>query len=219
MGRKASRQGAVCCGRWRDSGELLPESSYYPFGGQEPTDLVSRALSRGSRRMDLSFHDMHEVQKIAAPYRIIWTRAEGRVSRRVTGPSKPAVQEDPDERELEQVNSLVNYFRSKCQALAALTNPQTIEVPESTQPMSRSKWLAALESEHPVVDLAHALCLPEGELKEKMRAYIDNSFDEDPDRERKARRDLYPYLAASKLYGEWDWHAQNGLYRRKGRVP
>jgi hypothetical protein len=76
----------VFTARWRDSGELLPESSYYPFGGQEPTDLVSRALSRGSRRMDLSFHDMHEVQKIAAPYRIIWTRAEGRVSRRVTRP-------------------------------------------------------------------------------------------------------------------------------------
>lgn len=47
-----------------------------------------------------------------------------------------------------------------------------------------------------------------------MRAYIEDSFSEDPDRERKARLDLYPYLAASKLYGEWDWHAQDGLYRR-----
>jgi hypothetical protein len=131
----------VFSARWRDSSEPLPESSYYPFGGQEPTDLVSRALSRGSRRMDLSFHYMHEVQKIAAPYRIIWTRAEGRVSRRVTRPSEPAVQKGPDGRELEQINSLVNSFRSKCTTLAPLTDPQTIEVPESTQPMARSKWM------------------------------------------------------------------------------
>jgi hypothetical protein len=68
-----------------------------------------------------------------------------------------------------------------------------------------------------VVDLAHALCLPEGELKEKMQAYIDDSFAKDPDRERKARQDLYPYLAASKLYGKWDWNVQDGLVRRKGR--
>ncbi len=84
--------------------------------------------------------------------------------------------------------------------------------------MARSKWLAALESNHPVVELAHALSLPEGELKEKMRAYIEDSFAEDPDREREARRDLFPYLAASKLYREWDWIAQDGLHRRKGRL-
>jgi hypothetical protein len=47
--------------------------------------------------------------------------------------------------------------------------------------------------------------------------FIENSFAEDPDRERKARQDLYPYLAASKLYAEWDWKTQVGLVRRKGR--
>jgi hypothetical protein len=40
---------------------------------------------------------------------------------------------------------------------------------------------------------------PEGELKEKMRANIKESFGKDPDRERKARHDLYPYLTASPL--------------------
>jgi hypothetical protein len=209
-----------------DTGEPLPEHSYRPLGrGGEPTDDVTSALGLGSRSLDLSCHYLLEVQRLRAPYRIIWTRAEGRVSRQVTQPSEPAVQEGPekffvwDKSESEQINSLVNSFRLKCQALAPLTNPQTIEVPESTKPMSRSKWLAALESDHPVVELAHMLCLPEGELKEKMRAYIEDSFADDPDRERKARRDLYPYLAASKLYGEWDWKPQDGLYRRKARVP
>ena len=51
-----------------------------------------------------------------------------------------------------------------------------------------------------------------------MRAHIEDSFAEDPDRERKARRDLYPYLAASKLYGEWEWKEDGLVRRRKGRV-
>lgn len=83
--------------------------------------------------------------------------------------------------------------------------------------MTRSKWLAALQSRDPVVELAHALCLSEGELKEQVGAYIKDSFAKNPDHEGEARRDLYPYLAASKLYGKWDWHTQDGLYRRKGR--
>jgi hypothetical protein len=214
----------VFTARWRETGEPLPEHSYHPLGrGGEPTDDVSSALQPGSRVLDLSPHYLLEVQRLGVPYRIIWTRAEGRVSRQVTQPSEPAVQEGPakffveDGRELEQTNSLVDSFRSKCQALAPLTPPQTIEVPESTKPMTRSKWLAALESDHPVVELAHMLCLPEGELKEKLRAYIEDAFAEDPGRERKARRDLYPYLAASKLYGQWDWHAQDGLVRRKAK--
>jgi hypothetical protein len=98
----------VFTAQWRDSGEPLPEHSYHPLGGQEPTALVARALSRGSRRMDLNLHYLLEVEAIASPYRIIWTRAEGRVRRRVIRPPKPADYEDPDGRELERTNSLVN---------------------------------------------------------------------------------------------------------------
>ena len=61
----------VFAARWRSNNRPLPEASYYPFAVSEPTNRVSRALSRGSRRMDLSSHYLLEVERLGAPYRII----------------------------------------------------------------------------------------------------------------------------------------------------
>jgi len=42
--------------------------------------------------------------------------------------------------------------------------------------MSRCEWLAVLDDKHPVVDLAHSLCLPHGELKEKISSMMAERF-------------------------------------------
>src|ERR1700737_4131925 len=78
----------VFTARWRSNNRPLPEASYYPFGVSEPTNRVSRALSRGSRRMDLSSHYLLEVERVGAPYRIIWTRDGGCVDRPIITPKK-----------------------------------------------------------------------------------------------------------------------------------
>ena len=57
----------VFTARWRFNNRPLPEASYYPFDVSEPTNRVSRALSRGSRRMDLSSHYLLEVQRLGLP--------------------------------------------------------------------------------------------------------------------------------------------------------
>jgi len=43
--------------------------------------------------------------------------------------------------------------------------------------MSHSEWLAILDDKHPVVDLAHSLCLPRGELKEKVSSMVAERFE------------------------------------------
>src|SRR5271166_3485474 len=78
----------VFTARWRSNNRPLPEASYYPFDVSEPTNRVSRALSRGSRRMDLSSHYLLEVERLGAPYRIVWTRDEGCVDRPIITPKK-----------------------------------------------------------------------------------------------------------------------------------
>ena len=57
----------VFTARWRSNNRPMPEASYYPFDVSEPTNRVSRALSRGSRRMDLSSHYLLELNALALP--------------------------------------------------------------------------------------------------------------------------------------------------------
>ena len=82
----------VFTARWRSNNRPLPEASYYPFDVSEPTNRVSRALSRGSRRMDLSSHYLLEVERLGAPYRIIWTQDEGCVDRPIITPKEAVFQ-------------------------------------------------------------------------------------------------------------------------------
>src|SRR5438034_2396087 len=50
--------------------------------------------------------------------------------------------------------------------------------PETLRRLCRQKaeWLAILDDKHPVVDLAHSLCLPRGELKEKVSSMVAERF-------------------------------------------
>src|SRR5271166_5030759 len=63
------------------------------------------------------------------------------------------------------------------QATSMLSLPhQAPSLPRSTYQMSHSEWLAILDDKHPVVDLAHSLCLPRGELKEKVSSMVAERF-------------------------------------------
>jgi hypothetical protein len=81
--------------------------------------------------------------------------------------------------------------------------------------MSHSEWLAILDNKHPVVDLAHSLCLPCGEVKEKVSSMVAERFQMHSDLKAEAQKMLNSYLAASALYGEWRWESAIGPRRTK----
>jgi hypothetical protein len=162
----------VFTARWRSNNRPLPEASYYPFGVSEPTNRVSRALTRGSRRMDLSSHYLLEVERLGAPYRIIWTRDEGCVNRPIITPKKRHSKVHLRAIKLPDADAFAESFRARCASLPPLLPPQAPSLPRPTRQMSHSEWLAILDDKHPVVDLAHSLCLPRGELKEKVSSMV-----------------------------------------------
>jgi hypothetical protein len=205
----------VFTARWRSNNRPLPEASYYPFGVSEPTNRVSRALSRGSRRMDLSSHYLLEVERVGAPYRIIWTRDEGCVDSPIITPKKRRSKEYYIPDELPHADAFTDSFRARCASLAPLLPPQAPSLPRPTRQMSHSEWLAILDDKHPVVDLAHSLCLPRGELKEKVSSMVAERFQMHSSLKAEAQKMLNSYLAASALYGEWRWEPAIGLRRTK----
>ena len=81
--------------------------------------------------------------------------------------------------------------------------------------MSHSEWLAILDDQHPVVDLAHSLCLPRSEPKEKVSSMVAERFQMHSGLKAEVQKILNSYLAASALYGEWRWEPANGLRRTK----
>ena len=66
-----------------------------------------------------------------------------------------------------------------------------------------------------MLDLAHALCLPSGELKDKVNSMLEDRFGQWPSLKVKAFKMLDSYLAASALYGEWVWAPEFGLRKAK----
>ena len=204
----------VFTARWRSNNRPLPEASYYPFDVSEPTNRVSRALSRGSRRMDLSSHYLLEVERLGAPYRIIWTRDEGCVDRPIITPKKRR-SKHVGAMKLPDADAFTDSFRARCASLPPLLPPQAPSLPRSTYQMSHSEWLAILDDKHPVVDLAHSLCLPRGELKEKVSSMVTERFEMHFSLKAEAQKMLNSYLAASALYGEWRWEPAIGLRRTK----
>jgi hypothetical protein len=67
-----------------------------------------------------------------------------------------------------------------------------------------------------VTDLAHALCLPPGVLKDKAAKLVEDRFAKNPKEKAKAEKILYPYLAASVLYAtRWQWDPNVGLRKTK----
>jgi hypothetical protein len=61
--------------------------------------------------------------------------------------------------------------------------------------MSHAEWLAILDHKHPVVDLANSLCLPRGELKEKISSMVAERFQMHSDLKTEAQKMLNSYLA------------------------
>ena len=60
--------------------------------------------------------------------------------------------------------------------------------------MSHSEWLAILDDKHPVVDLAHSLCLPRGELKEKVSSMVAERFQMHSDLKTEAQKMLNYFI-------------------------
>jgi hypothetical protein len=164
--------------------------------------------------MDLSSHYLLEVERLGAPYRIIWTRDEGCVDRAIITPKKRR-SKHVSAIKLPDADAFTDYFRARCASLPPLLPPQAPSLPQSTFQMSHSEWLAILDDKHPVVDLAHSLCLPRGELKEKVSSMVAERFQMHSDLKTEAQKMLNSYLAASALYGEWRWEPAIGLRRTK----
>ena len=160
--------------------------------------------------MDLSSHYLLELERLGAPYRIIWTRDEGCVDRPIITPKKRR-SKHVSAMKLPDTNAFTDSFRARCASLP----PQAPSLPRSTYQMSHSEWLAILDDKHPVVDLAHSLCLPRGELKEKVSSMVAERFQMHSDLKTEAQKMLNSYLAASALYGEWRWEPAIGLRRTK----
>lgn len=104
----------VFVARFKTTGRVIPESDYYPFSRDLPTDRAAKVLRRGTRRMDLSCHDLREVKSIGAAYKVIWTRKDGRVTRLVPatkkGPNPAAEGEDG----ILRTNAKCDAFRQAC---------------------------------------------------------------------------------------------------------
>jgi hypothetical protein len=80
--------------------------------------------------------------------------------------------------------------------------------------MSHSEWLAILDDKHHVVDLAHSLCLPLGELKEKVSSMVAERFQMHSDLKTEAQQMLNSYPGRFRLVwrvemGAGNWSAQD----------
>ena len=74
----------------------------------------------------------------------------------------------------------------------------------------------AFNSNHPVINLEHTLCLPPGKLKTKVTELVEDHFAKTPKDKAKAEKILYPYLAVSALYAtEWKWDPAVELRKTK----
>ena len=103
--------------------------------------------------MDLSSHYLLEVERLGAPYRIIWTRDEGCVDRPIITPKKRR-SKHVSAMKLPDADAFTDSFRARCASLAPLLPPQApLSTARSTYQMSHSEWLAILDDKHPVVPL------------------------------------------------------------------
>lgn len=181
------------------------------------------ALRRGNSALSIrlietyarSTNPKFKVQSIGAPYRVIWTRREGRVDRPINTSKKRVSDEYLHPNELPRADAFADSFRSRCALLPPLPGPQFPLLPQRTYQMSHAEWLATLDNNHPVVGLAHSLCLPPGELKQKVSSMIAEHFQTHPRLKAEACKMLNPFLAASVLYGAWEWDPAVGLRKIK----
>jgi hypothetical protein len=199
----------------------LREFSYDPLSRSGLDDLAARSLSTSCRRSAVSPHSVVEIENLGIPYQIIWTGAKGRVNRQITLPIAKEAQKDTSKRDLARANAFAADVRARCAALPPLPLPENPFIPLGTKALSLGEWTEILRTVHPVVHLAHSVCLPPGILKEKVSKLVDERFAVIREDKIQAERLLYPYLASSALYAtRWRWDSTIGLRKAKqGRRP
>lgn len=197
-----------------DTGELIPESDYYPFGPDSPTDRAARVLRGGTRRSDLSCHDLREINSIGAPYRVLWTREEGRVERPITQNTTP-VQEQSlhDHDSIVRTDERCEAFRRKCAQSALLVPPTNPHIPEGTEPMRIEDWAKTVSRDALIALLAQHLCLPPSPLKDQAGGLIADLRKDHAAEVERAAKQLFPFLAASLKFGTWKWDPAQGLIK------
>jgi hypothetical protein len=84
--------------------------------------------------------------------------------------------------------------------------------------MSYSEWLAILDDKHPVVDLANSLCLPRGELKEKVSSMVAERLQMHSDLKAEAQKNAQFIPGRFRLVwrvemGAGNWSAQDQTLR------
>ncbi len=205
----------VYVARFKRTGAIIPESDYYPFSRNLPTDRAEKVLRRGARRMDVSCHDLREVQSIGAAYKVIWTHEEGRITRMVAATKKAPDPATEGEDGILRTDAKCEAFRQDCSDSTPLLPPIKLRLSKDTAPMTFRAWARMLREEKLVTLLAHSHCSHPGPIKDCLDGLIAEWRMADPLKVANAERQLLPFLAASAQFGTWKWDPANGLVKGK----
>lgn len=205
----------VFVARFKRTGRIIPESDYYPFSRDLPTDRAGKVLRRGARRMDLSCHDLREVESIGAAYKVIWTREKGRATRIVAATKKTLDPASEGEDGILRTDAKCEAFRQDSLDSAPFLPPIELQLPKDTAPMNFRAWVRTLREEHLVTLLAHSHCSHPGPIRDCLDSLISEWRTTDPLKMANPERQLFPFLAASVQFGTWKWDPANGLVEGK----
>jgi hypothetical protein len=200
----------VFVARFRRTGNLIPESQYRLFrhGASERAGNVLRGRTPHS---DLSCHDLREVEKIGAAYKIIWSREEGRVERLIQATKATFDPSTEHADGIVQTDAKCEAFRQACAQSPPLSQPTSLVYPDDTVPMPFKSWAEATMKNSLVTTLAHHVCLPPGVVKDRVSETIANLRRTSQSEVDKAEMMLFPFLAASEQFGTWKWNPEYGL--------
>jgi hypothetical protein len=196
--------------RFRRNGNLIPESQYSLFrhGASERAGNVLRGRTPHS---DLSCHDLREVEKIGAAYKIIWSREEGRVERLIQA-TKATLDTSTEHADgIVQTDAKCKAFLQACAQSSPLPPPTRIVYPDEFISMTFKSWAEATMNDSLVTLLAHHVCLPCGALKDRVSETIATLRRTSQTEVGEAEMILFPFLAASEQFGTWKWNHEYGL--------
>ncbi len=200
---------------FKRTGAIIPESDYYPFSRDMPTDRAERVLRRGARQADVNCHDLREVHSIGAGYQVIWTREEGRVERMVAATKNAPDPEAAGEDGLLKTDAKCEAFRRACSDSSPLLPPIELQLPADVRVMTFRAWARMLREEKLVTLLAHCYCSHPGPIKTFLEDLIGKWRVSDPAKVASAERKLLSFLAASARFGTWKWNPTSGLVKGK----
>lgn len=205
----------VYVARFKETEAIIPESDYYPFSRDLPTDRAEKVLRRGARQMDVDCHDLREVQSIGAGYQVIWTREEGRVTRTIAATKNVPDPATAGEDGILWTDAKCEAFRQACLDSAPLLPPIELRLPEDIRMMTFQAWARTLREEKLVTLLAHCHCSHPGPIKTFLESLIGKWRITDPAKVATAEKQLFPFLAASAQFGTWKWNSMSGLVKGK----